>query len=103
MENADILVVDDNADDADLTMRALRRDSPAARIVHAEDGMRALDYLFAGGEFTAHHAEKLPRLVLLDLKLPRMNGTEILKRIRTDPRTRAVPVVIFSSSGEERD
>jgi two-component system response regulator len=99
----DVLLVEDNADDAALTMRALSRLEPAPAVVHVEDGARALDFLFGGGAFAGRDTAIQPRLVLTDLQMPRMDGVELLKSLRADPRTRAIPVVVLSSSGEERD
>ena len=99
----DVLLVEDNADDAALTLRALSRLEPAPAVVHVEDGAGALDFLFGGGAFAGRDTAAQPRLVLADLQMPRMDGVELLKRLRADPRTRAVPVVVLSSSREERD
>lgn len=95
-----ILLVEDNAADAELTIRAFSRHGVAAKVVVARDGSEALDYLFARG---AHAAAELPELVLLDLKLPRVNGAEVLRRIRADDRTKLLPVVVLTSSKEESD
>lgn len=81
----------------------LSRVEPAPAVVHVEDGVRALDFLFGGGAFAGRDTAIQPRLVLTDLHMPRMDGVELLKRLRDDPRTRAVPVVVLSSSSEERD
>lgn len=94
----DILLVEDNPQDAELTMRALRSRGAIVRLVWARDGAEALDMLFAPGSSGAP-----PRFVLLDLKLPKVDGHEVLKRLKHDPRTRSVPVVILSSSGERSD
>lgn len=99
----DVLLVEDNADDAALTMRALSRLAPAPTVVHVDDGARALDFLFGGGAFAGRDTAIQPRLVLTDLQMPRMDGVELLKRLRADPRTRAIPMVVLSSSREERD
>lgn len=99
----EILLVEDNGDDAALTMRALSRLKPAPAVVHVEDGARALDFLFGGGAFAGRDTAIQPLLVLTDLQMPRTDGVELLKRLRADPRTRAIPVVVLSSSSEERD
>jgi two-component system, response regulator len=98
---ATILLVEDNPDDVSLTLRALKAHHITNDVVVARDGVQALDYLF-GTEGRAAPAE-LPAVVLLDLKLPRINGMEVLERIRADERTRMLPVVILTSSDEERD
>ncbi len=100
MQARPILLVEDNPDDEILTVRALKRQSIGNRIVVAHDGQEALDRLFGEGE---GGAPERPALVLLDLNLPRVEGLEVLRRIRSDPRTRLLPVVILTSSREERD
>ncbi len=97
-----ILLVEDNLDDVDLTLRAFKKNNIANQIIVARDGVEALDYLFARGP----HADRDPgelSLVLLDLKLPRVNGLEVLEQLRADERTRLLPVVILTSSKEEQD
>ncbi len=98
-----ILLVEDNPDDRDLTLRVLRRHLLANDVIAVADGVEALDYLFATGAFADRDPSDLPRLVLLDLKLPKVSGLEVLSHIRADPRTRALPVVILTSSAEEQD
>lgn len=98
-----ILLVEDNPDDRDLTLRALRRNLVANEIVSVADGVEALDYLFGRGAFAGRDLADRPRLVLLDLKLPRLSGHEVLSSIRADPRTRNLPVVILTSSSEDHD
>ena len=97
-----ILLVEDNPDDEALTLRAVRKHMPHG-IVVARDGAEALDFLFGTGEFSGRDLSVSPLLVLLDLKLPKVNGLEVLRRIRGDARTRVIPVVIFTSSTEEQD
>lgn len=99
----EILLVEDNPHDAELTLRALRKHNLANRLHHSKDGADALDFLFARGEYATRHVEDSPRVVLLDLKLPKVDGLEVLRQIKTDPRTRPVPVVVLTSSREERD
>lgn len=102
-EGIDVLLVEDNPDDAEFTLRALRRANVALRIVHAEDGVTALEYLFGGAGGAPRGPGNLPRVILLDLKLPRVNGLEVLQRIKSDPTTRGLPVVVLTSSRERRD
>jgi two-component system, response regulator len=99
----EILFVEDNPADVELTLRALRQDHVANRIHVAHDGEEALDFLFCRGAYAGRRGQALPKLVLLDLKLPKVDGLEVLRQIRADPRTRALPVVILTSSKEERD
>lgn len=98
-----ILLVEDNANDEYLTLRALKKHNVANDVVVARDGVEALDYLFATGSHAGRDARELPLVVLLDLKLPKVDGLEVLRRIRDDERTRLLPVVILTSSNEERD
>ncbi len=93
-----ILLVEDNADDAELTRLALDRHQLSSRVVHLTDGAQAIDYLFGGGS----EASELS-FIILDLKLPKVDGIQVLERIKGDPRTRSIPVVILSSSNQERD
>lgn len=97
-----ILLVEDNPDDQELTLRALKANSIMNEVVIVQDGAEALDYVFGNGRY-ADPRPPLPQLVLLDLKLPKIDGIEVLKRIRADSRTRLVPVVILTSSKEDRD
>jgi two-component system response regulator len=103
MRNKAILLVEDNPDDELLALRALRKNGVAGDVVVARDGVEALDYLFATGEHAGRDASLVPRLILLDLNLPKISGLEVLGRLRSDERTRLLPVVILSSSGEQRD
>jgi two-component system response regulator len=98
-----ILLVEDNPSDVGLTQRALAKSHIANEIFVAEDGQEALDYLFAGGKYTGRNVSEIPALVLLDLKLPRVDGLEVLRQIRADMRTRRIPVVILTTSREEQD
>jgi two-component system response regulator len=99
----EILLVEDNPDDAKLTLRAFQRNQIANSVTVVHDGIEALDFLFARGVYAGRRGKPLPTLVLLDLKLPKLEGLDVLKAIRADPRTRLVPVVILTSSQEEED
>ncbi len=103
MRDKAILLVEDNPDDELLALRALRKNGIAGDVVVVRDGIEALDYLFATGGHAGRDASVVPRVILLDLKLPKIGGLEVLRRLRSDERTRLVPVVILSSSGEQRD
>ncbi len=99
----EILLVEDNPQDAELTLYALEKHKVANRIVNARDGAEALEYMFATGRYGDRRPEELPRLVLLDLKLPKVDGIDVLQKLKSDPRTRAIPVVMLTSSREESD
>jgi two-component system response regulator len=103
MTTPSILLVDDNDDDAELTLRAFQAAKIANPIVRARDGVEALDYLFARGQYAERDASGLPCVVLLDLRMPRLDGIDVLKALRADPRTIHVPVVLLTSSNEDRD
>ncbi len=98
-----ILLVEDNPDDELLTVRALKKNNIANRIEVARDGQQAIDFMFAQGEFSSRDPLDLPQVILLDLKLPKLNGLEVLRELRANERTRLVPVVVLTSSNEERD
>ena len=97
------MLVEDNSDDVELTLHALRKENLANSIHVVRDGEEALEFLFCNGIHAGRSFEQPPRLILLDLKLPKVDGMEVLKRLKTDPRTKAIPVVILTSSREERD
>lgn len=100
---ADILLVEDNQDDLDLTLHALKRENLANNILVVRDGEEALDFLFCRGAYEHRSFSGPPRLVLLDLKLPKVNGIDVLKEVKADLRTRGIPIVVLTSSKEERD
>jgi CheY-like chemotaxis protein len=99
----DILLVEDNTDDLDLAMHALRQEKLANSIFVVRDGEEALDFLFCRGPFSERTFDHPPKLVLLDLKLPKVDGLQVLQQLKSDPRTQATPVVMMTSSKEERD
>lgn len=103
VKNKVILLVEDNPDDEALTIRALHKNGIASEVVVASDGAEALDYLFGTGSYAGRDATVQPQLILLDLKLPKIDGLEVLKKIRSDPRTHKNPVVVLTSSSEQRD
>jgi len=102
-DELDILLVEDNQDDMDLALHALRREKLANNIFVARDGEEALDFLFCRGAFAQRSFEHPPKLVLLDLKLPKVDGMEVLRQVKSDARTKTIPVVMTTSSKEERD
>jgi two-component system response regulator len=102
-QEVEILLVEDNQNDLDLALHTLRREHLANNVSVARDGEEALDFLFCRGKFSERSAEQMPKLVLLDLKLPKVDGLQVLRVLKSDPMTRAIPVVIMTSSKEERD
>lgn len=99
----EILLVEDNPNDVELTLHAFKRHNLSNRIQVVRDGAEALDFIFCTGAYMDRRIEDSPKLILLDLKLPKVDGLEVLQRLKSDPRTRALPVVILTSSSEERD
>lgn len=101
--HVEILLVEDNPHDAELALRALKKNKVANQIVVVTDGEEALDFVFARGAYSQRKIENSPRVILLDLKLPKVDGLEVLKAIKSDPRTQSIPVVVLTSSKEEKD
>jgi CheY-like chemotaxis protein len=102
-KEVEILLVEDNPNDAELVIRALKQYSLADTLVWIKDGKEALDFIFAQGQYSDRSIEDVPKMILLDLKLPNVDGLKVLKEIRSDKRTKTVPVVVFTSSSEEQD
>ena len=98
-----IMLVEDNPDDEELTLRALRKANIANEVFVARDGTEALDFLFSTGRYSERRPLPMPAVVLLDLKLPKLNGIDVLKRMRAEPRTKLIPVVVLTSSSEDED
>ncbi len=102
-EEVEILLVEDNPTDVELTLRALKKNNLANKVYVVTDGAEALDYLFATGVYKEREIDERPKVVLLDLKLPKVDGLEVLKKVKSDERTRNIPVVVLTSSKEEQD
>ena len=102
-EQIEILLAEDNAEDAEMTMRALRRNNLANKLHWVKDGAEALDYLFCTGAYAGRDASRPPKLVLLDIKMPKVDGIEVLRRLKANAATHSIPVVVMTSSDEERD
>jgi CheY-like chemotaxis protein len=102
-EQVDIVMVEDNPNDAELALRELRKRKLANTIIHLKDGQEALDWMFRTGPYAGRPADQFPKLVLLDLKLPKIDGLQVLQALRADERTRSIPVVMMTSSREESD
>lgn len=103
MNEVEILLVEDNPHDLDLTVRALKKGNLANRVTTVRDGAEALDFVFCRGKYASRNILDGPRVIFLDLKLPKVDGIEVLRAIKTDPRTHRIPIVIITSSAEERD
>lgn len=99
----EILLVEDSMEDAEMTIRALNKINLANRLVHLKDGNEALDFLFCNGNYESRRSANQPKLILLDIKMPKVDGIEVLRQIKTHESTRLIPVVIMTSSGEEKD
>lgn len=103
MKNKIILLVEDNPDDVKLTLRALKKSNIMNEVIVVEDGVEAMDYLFGRGKFAGRDTGIMPQVVLLDLKMPKMDGLDVLHRIRANERTKLLPVVILTTSSEDKD
>jgi CheY-like chemotaxis protein len=103
LEQIEILLVEDSAADAEMTMRSLRRHNLVNQLHWVKDGAEALDYLFCAGRYAGRDPGRRPRLILLDIKMPKVDGIEVLRRLKADAATQCVPVVVMTSSSEERD
>lgn len=102
-QSVEILLVEDNSSDAEMTIDALKSSNVANKLLHVKDGAAALDFIFAEGEYAGRQIADKPRVILLDLKMPKVNGLEVLEKIRRDERTKTIPVVILTSSKEDPD
>lgn len=103
IHDVDILLVEDNPDDAGLVIRELRKNHLANNLIHLTDGAEALDFIFGKGKYSSRKVEDKPRVILLDLKMPKVDGMQVLRTIRADDRTKLIPVVVMTSSKEEKD
>lgn len=101
--DVDILLIEDNHDEAELTIRSLRKIDTRSRLVHIDDGAEALDFIFARNKYASRNVGHAPKMILLDLKLPKVNGLEILKQLKSNEITKKTPVILLTSSKEERD
>ena len=103
LNEVEVLLVEDSPHDAELTLRALKKNNLANKLFHVKDGAEAIEFLFSQGAFKDRKIDRTPKIVLLDLKLPKVDGIEVLRRIKTDARTKLIPVVVMTSSREDRD
>lgn len=103
MEYVEILLVEDNVNDAELTIRALKKNNLANNLFHVKDGAEALDFIYCKGEYSNRNNKNKPKLILLDLKMPKIDGMEVLKILKSDVDTKHIPIVILTSSKEEKD
>src|SRR5579872_1974670 len=99
----EIILVEDNPDDAALTIRALKKSNLANRLIHLKDGAEALDFIYGTGTYAGRNTSQTPKVILLDLKMPKVNGMEVLQKIKSDPSTKTIPVVVLTSSAEDPD
>jgi two-component system, response regulator len=102
-DNYEIILVEDNPSDAELTIRALRRSNIVNPLLHLQNGEEALEYFFAKGKYAHRNMQQLPKVVLLDLKMPKVDGLEVLQNLKSDERTRIIPVILLTSSKEDKD
>ena len=102
-EKVEILLVEDSESDAEMTIYALKQNNLANKFLHLKDGAAALDFIFAQGDYSGRKIENQPKVILLDLKMPKVNGVEVLRKIRADERTKRIPVVMLTSSKEDPD
>ncbi len=103
VQEVEILLVEDNPTDAELAVRALKKSNLANKLVWVKDGAEALDFIFAGGAYSGRQVANGPKVILLDLRLPKVDGMEVLRRVKSDERTKTIPVVVLTSSKEDRD
>ncbi|HEX8277387.1 MAG TPA: response regulator [Segetibacter sp.] len=99
----EILLVEDNVNDAELIIRSLRKVNLANHVVHLKDGAEALEFVFATGDYAERDIKKVPKVILLDIKMPRVDGIEVLRQVKLNPHTKSIPIVIMTSSREEQD
>ncbi len=102
-QTVEIILVEDNEHDADLTIRTLRKENLGNHLIHLEDGEQALDFLFARGAYAGRQGQRLPKVILLDIKMPKVDGIEVLRQVRANEETKCIPVVIMTSSAQEKD
>ncbi|MEX0720322.1 MAG: response regulator [Balneolaceae bacterium] len=102
-KEVEILLIEDNMNDAELTIRALKKNNIINTLLHLRDGVEALDYIFCEGEYSDREVKQIPKVILLDLKMPKVDGIEVLRKIKADSRTQKIPIVILTSSREDPD
>jgi len=102
-QKVEVLLVEDNPHDAEMTIRALKKVNLANRLIHVKDGAEALDFIFSRGIYADRHAEDKPKVILLDIKMPKVDGIEVLRQLKSNDSTKTIPVVIMTSSKEEQD
>lgn len=102
-EQVDILLVEDNPNDAELTIRALKKNNILNNILHLEDGEEVLHYIFGTGKYTERDTQEIPKVILLDLKMPKIDGLDVLRQLKSNEKTKVIPVILLTSSKEDRD